>query len=80
RLHPDKPDYHAAGEILKHTFDAMIRRIWEVELKTTDLESHLVRIPIREVHRTITAKAHTIREKYFTNTDSLVQAFATTRV
>ena len=30
-------DYHAADELLRHTFEAIVKRIWEVALKNTDL-------------------------------------------
>lgn len=31
-------DYHASDDLLQHTFDAMVRRIWEVEMGTEDLD------------------------------------------
>ncbi|KAG0216207.1 hypothetical protein BGX31_000652 [Mortierella sp. GBA43] len=39
-LGKDTTNYHAADEMLKHTFDAMIRRVWEVELDTDHLEKY----------------------------------------
>jgi hypothetical protein len=30
-------DFHAADELLRHTFEALVKRIWEVALKNTDL-------------------------------------------
>ncbi|KAI7826126.1 hypothetical protein BC939DRAFT_447007 [Gamsiella multidivaricata] len=32
RVNLDSPNYHAADEVLRHIFDAMVRRVYEVEL------------------------------------------------
>ncbi|KAI8356222.1 hypothetical protein B0O80DRAFT_384940 [Mortierella sp. GBAus27b] len=39
-LGQDTTNYHAADEMLKHTFDAMIWRVWKVELGTDHLEKY----------------------------------------
>ncbi|KAG0347979.1 hypothetical protein BGZ54_004746, partial [Gamsiella multidivaricata] len=39
RVNLDTPDFHAADEILRNTFDAMVQRLWEIELGTEDLGS-----------------------------------------
>ncbi|KAF9977406.1 hypothetical protein BGZ65_007410 [Modicella reniformis] len=75
RLNPDSPNYHAANEILRHTFDAMVRRIWKLELRSDDLDAYVHKMDRTMVHDHISEKTHTIREKYFTSRDDLIQDF-----
>lgn len=37
RVLPTNFDFHAADELLRHTFEAIVRRIWEVALDSTNL-------------------------------------------
>ncbi|KAF9306638.1 hypothetical protein BG003_000957, partial [Podila horticola] len=39
RVGTDKPDFHATDELLRHTFAALVLRIWQVEFEADDLEN-----------------------------------------
>ncbi|KAF9935328.1 hypothetical protein BGZ65_003413 [Modicella reniformis] len=39
RLQVDKANFHDTDDLLRHTFDAMAIRVWQVELKTDNLEA-----------------------------------------
>ncbi|ORY95118.1 hypothetical protein BCR41DRAFT_295371, partial [Lobosporangium transversale] len=42
RLGMDTSNFHAADELIRHTFDAMVRRLWEVEfgLEISDMRAY----------------------------------------
>jgi hypothetical protein len=78
RLGKDSTDYHAADELLKHTFDAMIRRVWQVELGTDDFDDYASKkTPDYRLRAVMLLKSEKIREKYLTNSDELKQRFTT---
>ncbi|KAF9898905.1 hypothetical protein BX616_003468 [Lobosporangium transversale] len=39
------PDFHAANELLQHMFDAMVVRVWELDLGCDDLEAGVHGMP-----------------------------------
>ncbi|KAG0300064.1 hypothetical protein BGZ98_009516, partial [Dissophora globulifera] len=83
RVNLDTPNHHAADEILRNTFDAMVRQIWETELETENLDKFATdKFGIDELQRDTTGLAdfiskmsETIRQKYLINTPKLTQQF-----
>ncbi|KAG0195881.1 hypothetical protein BGX28_000430, partial [Mortierella sp. GBA30] len=84
RLNADMPCYNTADEFLRHTFDAMVRRLWEVELGCESLEKyrelHLATQKPADAHAFLVNKAKSIQDKYFVNSDLLKERFANANV
>ncbi|KAG0343124.1 hypothetical protein BG005_002546 [Podila minutissima] len=49
-------DYHAADELLRHTFDAMVKRIWEVALENIDLAKAAVGLDNQQIKDLVSEK------------------------
>lgn len=57
-------DYHASDELLRHTFDAMVRRIWQVEMGTEDLDLAGKGLDDREIRDLVATKVEILCEKH----------------
>lgn len=49
-------DFHAADELLRHTFDAMVKRIWEVYLQNVDLAKAIEGMSANQVQDLVAEK------------------------
>ncbi|KAF9980256.1 hypothetical protein BGZ65_005350 [Modicella reniformis] len=63
----DKPDFHAARELIQHTFDAMVITAWEDVLGTADLDALMRGKTDREINSLITLHVDTLCDRYFTD-------------
>lgn len=71
RLALDSPNYHAADEILRHVFDGMVLRLWQVELGTEQLEPFGGKLDRYELNNLITTKLNSINDLYLVNSQQL---------
>lgn len=71
RLALDSPNYHAADEILRHVFDAMVLRLWQVELGAEQLEPFGRKLDHHELNNLITTKLDSINNLYLVNSQQL---------
>jgi len=75
RLKQEMPCYYTADEFLRNTFEAMVRRVWEVELGTDRLDVYARDHEESALNDGIPAVAEAIREKYFVNSERLAAVF-----
>ncbi|KAG0308588.1 hypothetical protein BGZ99_001111 [Dissophora globulifera] len=66
RVGLDKPDFHATDELLRHTFDAMALRIWQVELECDNLEHFDINSVGADLNEMLVTTCDRILDKYFT--------------
>ncbi|KAG0349917.1 hypothetical protein BGZ54_004123 [Gamsiella multidivaricata] len=73
RVNLDKPDFHATDELLRHTFDGIVLRLWEIEMGHDDIESFAFEGSADELKDFVDRKVTIILERYFTtvNLDQL---------
>jgi hypothetical protein len=72
RLSQDKPEYHAADQLIRNTFDAMVRRLWEIQLGTEQLEKYGSSRKRKGTEDEVPTAASKIRETYFNGARGLV--------
>ncbi|KAG0287355.1 hypothetical protein BGZ98_004672 [Dissophora globulifera] len=58
-------DYHAADELLRHTFEAMVRRIWEVALGSTNLTQVVEDLDDQQRENLVSSKVADHLRKFF---------------
>ncbi|KAF9976059.1 hypothetical protein BGZ75_000347 [Mortierella antarctica] len=79
RVGLDSADYHAADGLLRHTFEAMVLRLWEVELATDNLENFGVDLKDdRRINDLISGKVESIRQTYISNAAGFHDRLGTT--
>lgn len=74
RLDPKMPCYYTADEFLRNTFEAMVRRLWEMELVTEDggtLDQFVKDHRQGSLKDRISTAAEAIYGKYFVNSKKL---------
>ncbi|KAG0206713.1 hypothetical protein BGX31_002735 [Mortierella sp. GBA43] len=83
RLDPKMPCYYTADEFLRNTFEAMVRRLWEMELVTENeetLDQFVRNHKEGSLKDRISTAAETIYESYFVSSDELVEKYRTPTV
>ncbi|KAG0247890.1 hypothetical protein BG011_000766 [Mortierella polycephala] len=70
-------DYHAGDELLRHTFDAMVRRIWQVEMGIKDLDAAGKDLDDNEIRELVASKAE-IRELVASKAEILCEKYVVT--
>ncbi|KAF9941102.1 hypothetical protein BGZ65_005218 [Modicella reniformis] len=71
RVSRDKSDYHAAEELLMHTFDAMVLRLWEQYLITENLNNFGKQHSDADLNDMVSSKAELIRHAYLVESGEL---------
>ncbi|KAG0316176.1 hypothetical protein BG000_004964, partial [Podila horticola] len=68
RKHISQTDfnYHATDELLRHSFDAMVRRIWQVEMGTKDLKAAGEGLDNLEINELVASKVEILCQKFMT--------------
>ncbi|KAG0361113.1 hypothetical protein BGX24_005428 [Mortierella sp. AD032] len=71
RLVLDSPNYHAADEILRHVFDGMVLRLWQVGLGTERLELFAEELGHTDLKNLIATRLESIDKHYLVNSHQL---------
>ncbi|KAF9154366.1 hypothetical protein BGX20_004692 [Mortierella sp. AD010] len=77
RVDIEKAEYHASHEIVKHTFHAMVRRLWEVELKQRP-DAFVHGLKADEEMDVISKRAKDIYQRYFTDSEKVASDYGNT--
>ncbi|KAF9955597.1 hypothetical protein BGZ65_003287 [Modicella reniformis] len=64
RVNCDKPDFHAADELLRHTFDAMVLVAWQEVLGTDDLKRFSNKCSKKGLSNLTNAGVDTLMERF----------------
>jgi hypothetical protein len=75
RIKPEMPCYYTADEFLRNTFEAMVRRLWEVELGTERLDVFVRAHTKDSLRDRISKAAEAIQDMYFVNSKELAEKF-----
>ncbi|KAF9979786.1 hypothetical protein BGZ65_006024 [Modicella reniformis] len=80
RVHPDRPDYHAMEELLRHVFDAMVIRVWEVLLGTENLDTFGKRLNNVDIKKIMSLTLPVIRTMFMKSAMELQQTYGPANV
>ncbi|KAG0012513.1 hypothetical protein BGZ82_002575, partial [Podila clonocystis] len=70
RVKVDKLDFHAVDELLRHTFEAMVLRVWEIVLETDDLDTLAWELGAAGISHMTALNVDTILDRYLNISDS----------